>query len=182
MVPIIGVLFFIFLNSVNTKLVPSEKSTLLLKPEPNNSEIKKPFFQPPEVVRAIYMTSWSATKEDYIDYMINLAKNTEINSVVIDIKDWSGYVAYDTKVPDVEIYDAKSIRIKNINSLIQKLHEEGIYVIARITVFQDPRLAKARPDLAVHSKSKLAFAPFSSSTLWLDKSGLAWINPVVKTP
>ncbi|TSC74874.1 MAG: Uncharacterized protein G01um101430_691 [Parcubacteria group bacterium Gr01-1014_30] len=179
---IIGTLFFINFNSINNRLASSEKSTPLPTPEGSNiPEIKKQLLAPPEVVKAIYVTSWSATREDYIDYIFNLARRKKINSVVIDIKDWSGYVAYDTKVPDVEIYSAKSVRIKNINSLVQTLHEEQIYVIARIAVFQDPRLALARPDLAVHSKSKLASSTFSSSTLWLDKSGLAWIDPAAKT-
>ncbi len=135
-----------------------------------DSEIQKPPFPSPETVKAIYITSWSVAKKDYIEHVINLAKNTEINGVVIDIKDWSGYVAYDTAVPEVEKYDAKGIKIKDIDSLIQKLHDEGIYLIARITVFQDPPLARARPDLAIHSKAEI-------SSLWLDKAGLAWIDP-----
>ncbi len=135
----------------------------------------------PETVKAVYVTSWSASRESYIDYLIDIAGSTEINGVVIDIKDWSGYVAYDSAVPEVEKYKAKSIRIKDISSLIDKLHKEGIYVIARITVFQDPVLAKARPDLAIHSKNKLsALGVFSFSTLWLDNSGLAWIDPSAK--
>jgi len=164
---IIGIFFIFFPKSA-------------VKPGRETAETPKSSFQPPELVKAIYVTSWSATKKDYIDYLIDIARKTEINSVVIDVKDWSGYVAYDTKVPEVAKYNAKSIRIKDVVSLIQRLHEEGIYVIARITVFQDPRLAEARPDLAVHSKSKLALAPLSPSSLWLDKSGLAWIDPAAK--
>jgi len=126
-----------------------------------------------EIVKAIYLTSWSASKNSFIDYFIDIAKTTEINAVVIDIKDFSGYVAYDTAVPEVEKYRAEQIRISNIDSLIDKLHAEGIYVIARITVFQDPMLARARPDLAVHSKTE-------EDSLWLDNSGLAWIDPAAK--
>ncbi len=146
-------------------------------------EIEKPSFQPPEKVKAIYVTSWSASRESYINYLIDLAKRTEINSAVIDIKDWSGYVAYDTGVPEVGEYGAKSIRIKDVGALIQKLHENGIYVIARIAVFQDPILARAKPELAVRSQSKLYFLSFSflsSSSLWLDRMGLAWIDPAAK--
>ncbi|MFH1582461.1 MAG: putative glycoside hydrolase [bacterium] len=138
-----------------------------------NSKAQEPSFILAETVKAIYVTSWSASKKDYIDYIINLTKNTEINGVVIDIKDWSGYVAYNTAVPEVEKYNAESIRIKDISSLIQKLHDEGIYLIARITVFQDPVLAKARPELAVYSKS-------ATSSLWFDDVGLAWIDPAAK--
>jgi len=127
----------------------------------------------PKTIKAIYVTSWSASRESYVDYIINIARDTEINGVVIDIKDWSGYIAYDTALAEAEEYNAKSIRIKDIGSLTQRLRGEGVYSIARITVFQDPVLARARPDLAVHSKA-------GPASLWLDKSGLAWIDPAAK--
>lgn len=97
------------------------------------------------------------------------------------LKTGRGHIAYNTAVPEAEEYKAKSIRIRDISSLISKLKEKGIYVIARITVFQDPVLAKARPDLAVHSKNKLSALGFPSvSSLWFDNSGLAWIDPAAK--
>jgi hypothetical protein len=102
-----------------------------------------------------------------------------MNAVVIDIKDFSGYIAYDTALVEVEKYQAEQIRIRNVRSLVKGLQEKGIYVIARITVFQDPILAKARPDLAVSSKVKLASGT-STSSLWLDRSGLAWIDPAAR--
>jgi hypothetical protein len=143
---------------------------ILSAKEPNSP---LPFFSSPETVKAIYVTSWSASTERYIDYIINLAKTTEINGVVIDLKDWSGYVAYDTALPAVAEYGAKSVRIRNIKSLIERLHQEGIYLIARISVFQDPLLALARPELAIRSQENPA-------SLWLDRSGLAWIDPAAK--
>lgn len=146
--------------------------------------ILEPAGAAPEPIKAVYATSWSASKAKYIDYLINLASTTEINAVVIDVKDYSGYVAYDTRQPEVAKYKARQIRIRNIDSLIKRLHEAGIYVIARISVFQDPVLAAARPDLAIHSRAKLnalgatsSIFSFSTSTLWLDRQGLAWIDP-----
>ncbi len=170
--------FFYFLEEIrNWRLYEA-------KPPVESSFVPKgqmPF--PPQIVKAIYLTSWSASKKDYIDHVIDLSRNTGLNGVVIDLKDWSGYVGYDTAIPEVKEYNARSVRIANIGSLIQKLHEQGIYLIARITVFQDPLLAAARPDLAVHSKSKMSSSTdsFSSSdSLWLDRAGLAWIDPSAK--
>jgi len=134
---------------------------------------------PPEVVKAVYLTSWSASIKSNIDYVIDIASSTEINAVVIDIKDFSGYVAYDTKLASVKNYGAEQIRLPDIVSIIQKLHDEGIYVIARITVFQDPVLARARPDLAVRSKAELS-SETSTSPLWLDNLGLAWVDPAAE--
>jgi hypothetical protein len=138
-------------------------------PKLTDIENQKPLAEPPKMIKAIYLTSWSAGNPAKIKYLIDLTKTTEINAVVIDIKDYSGYVAYDIQVPEVEKYKAKEIRIPQINRLIKQLHDEGIYVIARITIFQDPRLAEARPDLAV--KSKKTGAP------WLDRKKLSWIDP-----
>jgi len=181
----IPIIMGVFLILFNIKIFPPEKT--IEKPSPEVEILpgtQKSLFQPPEVVKAIYATSWSAANKDFIDYVIDLAKNTEINGVVIDIKDFSGHVSYDTEIPEVEKYRAESLRIKDVASLIQKLHEEEIYVIGRITVFQDPVLARARPDLAVHSKSKMSTStPFllSPPSLWLDDVGLAWIDPAAKT-
>lgn len=146
-------------------------------------EPQKPLENPPETIKAIYSTSWSAGNPNKINYFINLIKSTELNAIVIDIKDFSGYIAYDIENSEVEKYGAQEIRIPKINKLIKQLHDEGIYVIARLTVFQDPVLAKARPDLAIHSRSKLSkinnstMEQFSNETLWLDHKKLAWIDP-----
>ncbi len=148
-----------------------------------NSDIEpqKPLANPPEIIKAVYLTGWSAGSDKKIGQIIDLIKNTELNAVVIDVKDYSGYVAYDIDLPEIKKYGAKKIMISKINSLLKKLHDENIYVIARITVFQDPILAKARPDLAVHSRARLAQnTELTPSTLWSDRKKLFWIDPSSK--
>ncbi len=134
----------------------------------------------PDKIKAIYLTGWSAGNVNRINYLINIAKTTEINAVVIDIKDYSGYVVYDTQIPEVISYNARQIRIPNIDALINRLHQEEIYLIARIVVFQDPVLARARPDLAIFNKYEF-FSPFLSFfafvSFWFDNLKLAWVDP-----
>jgi len=101
--------------------------------------------------------------------VIDLARTTELNAVVIDIKDFSGEVAYETDVSEVKEYGAERLKIRNIEALIKRLHEANIYVIARVTVFQDPILARARPDLAVQS--------IAQEGIWADHKGLGWVDP-----
>lgn len=174
----LGLLFYVVLKeSAQIELVAPVISNLLKIPEvvvltPVDIENQKPLTNPPKIIKAIYLTSWSAGSPAKIKYLINLVKSTEINAVVIDIKDYSGYVAYDIQVPEVEKYKAKEIKIPQINRLIKQLHDEGIYAIARLTIFQDPRLAQARPDLAVKSKK--------TGAAWQDKKGLTWIDPAAK--
>ncbi len=146
---------------------------------PGNITVAQAFKSAPEVVRAVYFTGWSAGTESRVNYLINLKKTSMVNSVVIDVKDFSGNVGYDIKIPEVIRYKAKEIKIRDIDGLIKKLHEHGFYVIARITVFEDSALTKARPDLAVKRKVKSAAGKISYST-WKDPKGLAWSDPTSK--
>ena len=162
---------------------PIEPNPILINAD---IEPQEPLQNPPEKIKVIYSTSWSVSLSKRINYFINLINSTELNAIIIDIKDYSGYVAYDIENADVEKYKAKDIRISQINKLIKRFHDEGIYLIARITIFQDPILAKARPDLAIHSKSKLTNSnqelgtsnqELTTETLWLDHKKLAWMDP-----
>lgn len=125
----------------------------------------------PDKIMAVYLTSWSASNPSMINYVIDLSKNTEINAVVIDVKDWSGRIPYNTDVVSAQDYGAERIIIKDMKGLVNRLHDEGLYVIARITVFQDPVLASSRSDLAVKTLS---------GDIWYNYNGLAWIDPSKK--
>jgi len=127
-----------------------------------------PLANPPKEIKGIYFTSFSAGNLSRINYLFNLVKENKINSVVIDIKDYSGYVAYNSSVFEVNQYKTKQVRIRNLAGLISMLHRQGVYVIARITCFQDPVLAKVRPDLAIKYKDGKVFK---------DNKGLSWVDP-----
>jgi hypothetical protein len=128
---------------------------------------------PPEVVRGIYITAWSAGYAQKINSLIGLIKRTNLNAVVIDIKDYSGSVSYKTGIADVAAAGAENnIKILQPNALLKKLHDAGIYVVGRITVFQDPVLAKAHPEWALRNKT--------TGKIWTDKKGLAWMDAAAK--
>ncbi len=164
-------------------VIPQVDATSGEKPVNNVStdiEPQKPVIAPPSIIKAVYMTSWSAGTESRIDYLINLKKTSGVNAAVIDIKDYSGLIAYDINLPQVDQYKTKEVRIKNINELIKRLHDEGIYVIAREAVFEDPALAKARPDLAVKKKSAASPTSTPVYSTWKDNKGLSWADPSSK--
>ncbi|MBI2003726.1 MAG: hypothetical protein HYS78_01990 [Parcubacteria group bacterium] len=123
-------------------------------------EPQKQLSNPPKVVKAVYLTGWSAGSETKIQEVINLAREGKINAAVIDIKDFSG----------------ETFLFPRPNALIKRLHDENIYIIARMAVFQDQVLAKARPELTVKS-IKLSQLATASDDLWRDFKGLAWIDP-----
>lgn len=142
-----------------------KKTEFLTEVTSPEKEIKT---KPPEqVVKGIYLTAYSAGNPKRIEEIIDLIKKTELNAVVIDIKDYSGLVLYNTKVELANKLGLKDVRIKNLPDLIKKLHEQKIYVIARQTVFQDPVLAERRPEWALRDKN---------GKIWRDKSGLSWVD------
>jgi hypothetical protein len=55
------------------------------------------------------------------------------------------------------------------------MHEAGIYVIGRLTVFQDPLYTKVHPAEAVQSK-KRANAATALERVWRDRKGLAFVD------
>ncbi len=120
-------------------------------------------------IHGIYLTSYSANSTDKIDWFLNFIKNSELNAVVIDIKDFSGKIAYDSQIDLVNQLQTDNDTIKNLPELIQKLHNNGIYVIARQTVFQDPALTDKKPEWAVRNTS--------TGRVWRDWKGLAWADP-----
>lgn len=133
----------------------------------------------PNEFRAIYLTYWSAATPARVERVVEMARAGLINSVVIDLKDVTGRVAFDTRVPMAEEIGAKRVVIRDVDKLVAKLQSEGLYVIGRIVVFTDPKLAVARPGVAVHSKAKLTDSAggLSENTLWRDRRNLAWIDP-----
>lgn len=133
----------------------------------NNTVPKVLHIAKPDYVRGIYLTAASAGRDEYRKNIIKQMEGGYINSVVIDIKDYSGYILYDSQVAEVNKIKGKKIRL-DAKKVIDDFHQAGVYVIARQTVFQDPILATARPELAFHTKD---------GQIWKDNKGLAWLDP-----
>lgn len=125
----------------------------------------------PTEVRAIYLSAWGAGAPSLRDPAIALADATDINAVVIDIKDASGKISFQMEDPVVQAVGSSETRITDIDELIKKLHDKNIYVIGRLTVFQDPFASKKNPDWALKT---------TSGEVWVDRKGLAFLNPMNK--
>ncbi len=123
----------------------------------------------PEPLKGIYMTSWVAGTPSLRNNLVKLIDDTELNSVVIDIKDYSGKIVFPISNPTLLAFGSQEIRVKDMQDFISSLHQKNIYAIARIAVFQDAYFVKARPDLAVKNKAGTA--------VWKDHKGISWIDP-----
>lgn len=137
---------------------------------------------PPEIIKAVYVTGWSAGTKKYLNYLSYLFETTEINAVVVDIKGSNGFVSYASGAEEVKKYHLNNNAISDINALVRFFHDKNIYVIGRIAVFEDPIYSKARPELAVYDKAKtedLSGHP-SGRVLWQDNNKLSWLDPASK--
>lgn len=121
----------------------------------------------PVKVKGIYV-SGPVAGIDRIDTLIELIDQTELNAMVIDIKNDEGRITYQMQSEQVLEIGAGVNYIKDIDALVSKCKEKDIYLIARIVTFRDPYLAEQKPEWAVHTKEGAVFR---------DKSGLAWVNP-----
>lgn len=101
--------------------------------------------------------------------LVEIAETTEINSIIIDIKDYTGKIAFQTDNPMLSDSVSDTCGAYDMKEFIRSLNEKGIYVIGRITVFQDPYYTTAFPYLAVKLES-------ATSTLWTDYKGLNFID------
>ncbi|HEY4504784.1 MAG TPA: putative glycoside hydrolase [Candidatus Paceibacterota bacterium] len=109
----------------------------------------------PEPAKAVYMTSYVAGVKSWRGKILKLIDDTELNSLVIDIKDYTG-VSVGERTPDIKDF-------------IKELHEHDVYVIGRVSVFQDQKYVKEHPELAVLRKD--------NGNVWRDGKGIAWLDP-----
>lgn len=121
----------------------------------------------PVKVKGIYV-SGPVAGAARMDELIELVDQTELNAIVVDIKNDEGKVTYDMQSDQVKEIEASVGYIPDIEALVTKCREKNIYLIARIVAFRDPYLAEKKPEWTVHTKD---------GGIFRDKSGLAWVNP-----
>lgn len=107
----------------------------------------------PKEVKAIYVTAPMALTPSRMNKLLELTETTEINSMVINVKDGDS-IYLTPKMAEV----------------VKKVKEKNIYPIARVVVFQDNGLANERPDLALKTQT---------GKIWAEKN-YNWVDPASK--
>ena len=120
----------------------------------------------PAAVRGLYLNAWAAGSTSKLERLIAVANRTEINSFVIDVKE-GGEISYRSRVPLARAIGADRAYIGDVRAMLRKLRENGIYPIARIVIFKDGVLAKARPDWSIQHVN---------GGDWVDRDGYAWVD------
>lgn len=135
---------------------------------PQAPKVEVEHIKTPEPLKAIYMSACVVGTKDFRASLVKIADTTEVNAIVIDVKDFSGTLSYEPTDPSLKhAWDAAKCGARDMREFIKELHSKNIYAIARVQVFQDPHFAKLHPELAVKS---------AAGGLWKDRKGLNFLD------
>jgi hypothetical protein len=118
-------------------------------------------------IRGIHLTTLMASAVKQRAAILLLLQQTELNAVVIDIKEFDGQVCI-KGAPMADSAKTSSNSIFKISEYLSALKAEGIYTIARLVVYRDNLMPRINPSLAVKN---------ADGTIWRDYNGIAWLDP-----
>ena len=168
-----GVFFFVrsfFPPAASTYRVPTYSSAGWLTAQDGEKKPRVSHLKTPEPLKAVYMTSCVAGTPSLRVHLVQLVRATELNAVVVDLKDYTGRLSFRPDDEELASFGGSACPITDLRGLVKELHVENIYVIGRITVFQDPTYAQKNQAVAVKRVS-------DPTVLWADKKGINYIDP-----
>ena len=133
---------------------------------------KAPLVATPDTLRGLYVNRWAAIGPP-MWRLIEVARTTEVNALVIDVKDDRGLLLYRSDVPlarEIGADTTNPMSLARLRSVLDTMRAHGIYPIARIVVAKDPLLANARKEWAIRLRE-------DSLAVWLDRDGQPWLDP-----
>lgn len=124
-------------------------------------------------VKALYLTFWGASNNSKtLKRILKIIDKTEVNSVVMDIKNEYGSTSFLTSFKEANSYGAHKERTnRNIEKFIETMKARNIYTIARIVTFKDELQASNNPDYAIKK---------ADGTIWRNHDNMAWVDPFDK--
>ncbi len=136
----------------------------------------------PEKVKGIYLTGYTFSRGQRRAQLIRLIENTELNTMVIDIKDPNGDFMFPPAAKELKTIPLSrySFQYEDLKKILSQLQENNIYTIARITTFQDHKAASTFPHLALKNKWGGGWKNWKGLS-WLDMTNpLAWDIPLLQ--
>ncbi|MDD2524539.1 MAG: putative glycoside hydrolase, partial [Endomicrobiaceae bacterium] len=94
--------------------------------------------------KGMHLSIYVAASAKHKERINDLLDTTELNTVVIDVKEIDGHIS----VKNVANNLSYSKSVPDISSYLSQIKEKGIYTIARIVVFRDNVMPRKRPELA----------------------------------
>jgi hypothetical protein len=123
----------------------------------------------PDIVRGVYSTVYSFWGERWA-HLVELVETTELNAVVVDVKDEAGTLLWEIDHPLTHAGGGAGWKpAADPRERLQQLLDAGGYPIARVACFKDTLVAQARPDLAVQDNR--------TGDAWRARKDFSWLNP-----
>ncbi|MDR3071556.1 MAG: putative glycoside hydrolase [Endomicrobium sp.] len=119
------------------------------------------------IIKGIHVTSPILSTSKGRKKITDLLFSTELNAIVIDVKDDHGHI-YINGIEIVKTIGAYVNDVPDLEKFISDLKEKGIYTIARIIVFRDDTMARRKLGFAIKN---------CDGSLWTDKTNIAWLDP-----
>lgn len=121
--------------------------------------------------RGLYLSAWGIGSSKLRGDALALMAQTDLNTLVIDVKGDAGIVPYRSEVWEALGYPKQTVvTVHDMPALIKDLHDKGIYLIARVVTFKDDKMANAKPQWAIKT---------SGGAIWKDREGLSWLDPSI---
>lgn len=122
----------------------------------------------PVQAKGIYISAYVAGTSTMVDSLLEQIDKTEVNALVIDLKDDFGRVVCPMDSPTVTELESVKVYISDMKKLTDKLKEHDLYLIARLPAFRDGWLGEKRPEWCIQK---------ADGTVYKDRDGNAWVNP-----
>lgn len=136
------------------------------EPEPDPEPEPEARIPRPEHVRGLYISGYGAGYSNLRDPILDLIANSELNSLVINVKDDNGNIAYQDTQVQLAIDAGAPMNQVNMEEFFEILEEHQIYPIARIVVFKDTYIGEHKPEWALKDKNGNVWK--QGKNIWID--------------
>jgi hypothetical protein len=121
----------------------------------------------PIELRGVHVTMALASLPGKLDEYLDL-EDDGLTGLELDVKDENGEVGFSAPSVPLAVSSGAARDYYEAAAVARRAHRRGIYLVGRIVTFEDPVLARARPELAVRRVD---------GSVWRDAAGLGWTNP-----
>jgi hypothetical protein len=124
----------------------------------------------PVEIRGVHVTMGLASLPGKLQEYVDL-KDDGLTAIELDVKDEDGQIGFLTRTPRIASSVGATNDFYKAREAARLVHRNGLYLIGRVVVFEDPMLSHGRPELAARR---------SDGSVWEDAAGLGWTNPYDK--
>jgi hypothetical protein len=121
----------------------------------------------PIEIRGVHVTMGLASLPGRLEKYLDLQRDG-LTALELDVKDENGQVGFTPRGVELARGIGAAHSYYSPRAVARLAHSRGVYLIGRVVVFEDPMLARARPDLAIRR---------GDGSVWRDRAGLGWANP-----